>query len=113
MEIQIQKDYSSRSLAIWLFRGSQPWDKSPEMVAKPVEFEWREISESEPFSGPTLRIPLREARAWLDALKLALDREGEAVPNEHRQAGKMEAMDAHLSDMRRLVYKQQGIPFSK
>jgi hypothetical protein len=75
--------------------------------AKPINLEWEEV---EPFNlrdeAATLRIPSIHAAPFLEGWAEALRAAGVKPSHLH---GQIEAMQAHLQDMRALVFKT-GMP---
>ena len=72
--------------------------------AKPINLEFTEVEEGAAFE-PTLKIPGEECRSFLASMAEALREKG-IKPEESKLEGKVEALQNHLKDMRRLVFKE-------
>jgi len=71
-------------------------------AAKPVELEFVEIPEGTEML-PTLWLPRHIAEDFIEELYKALTTFGKKSDGEHKLAGKLEATQYHLQDLRQLL----------
>lgn len=72
-------------------------------VAKPVTLEFEDLkNEGDPFE-PTFKLNHIEAEFFLNAWKEALEPVGKKREREIRMKAKMDAMEEHLKDLRRII----------
>jgi len=75
-------------------------------VAKPVKLEWVEHEEGGDIEAPTLKFDRYASEDFMKAMAEALDQQGIKTENDHKIKGLLEAKEAHLQDMRTLVFKK-------
>lgn len=72
-------------------------------LAKPVNIIFEEMVEAGNVK-PSIELPYNVADEFLQALMQALNNKGIKPPEQSFLAGKLEATDLHLEDMRNVVY---------
>ena len=77
------------------------------LVAKPMILEWEE-QDGDAFKlpEPSLTIPHHLKDDFMQAFAEALSSKGIATANQHNLEGALEAKNAHLKDLRELLFSQ-------
>lgn len=96
IQVLIRKDHWRGSVGIQ-FRSRRD---GKTFIAKPVQLVFEERTDRCQPSEPTLEIDDELAPSFFQALAEALDERGVKTENDHVVAGKLEAMKAHLEDVR-------------
>lgn len=94
-------DYSTGK-NVWIV--NKTGDKT--LVAKPFVIKFEE-GDSCGCVEPTMRLSGELGEEFLKAFAEALDRSDIKTDNDFKIKGLLEAKDAHLQDMRRLVFKEE------
>lgn len=78
-------------------------------VAKTMVLEFEDVGDQSGLIAlpePSIRVPGNISDEFMKAFVDAADDLGIPKPSEQRNEGKLEAMEKHLEDMRRLVFKK-------
>ena len=100
IKVYIRNSDYGNGKSIWIV--SRIGEKT--MVAKPITFEMVEVNNNA-ISDPTIRLSGEFETEFLGAFAEALDNSGVKTDNDHKIKGLLEAKDAHLQDMRKLVFQ--------
>jgi len=100
MRIEIERDVSLRAVSFWFIK-SMPGER--EIIAEPVELVWREVSDTGQEISPTLTLPYREARSFMEGMIKALEAHGVETESRSYERGQLEAQGRHLGDLRSML----------
>lgn len=89
---------------IYIYR---PLCRGKTQIVKPIALELEEIGEGTNPAAPTLRLNRFEGEELLKSFAEACDERGIKTDNDHKIRGLLEAKEAHLQDMRRLVFEEK------
>ncbi len=77
-------------------------------LVMPMKFELKK-REKDSLIKPTLSIPGNMAIIFMKSLAEALDGQGVKTENDFKLQGKIDSMNLHLEDMRKIAFKQLDI----
>ena len=102
MKVYIHNNYAT--MAVDIYFTDEIGQKR--YIAKPMKIVFEEFNPVEcKLHEPSLRIDDEVSRDFLKAFAEALDGQDIKTDNDHKIKGLLEAKEAHLQDMRKLVFK--------
>lgn len=112
LNIFYQEDFSGGPCKVFCVRSgfSSQWpDEYMTLTIQGVPI-WHKFDSSSVMGiKPFLQLPFRMPEEFFKAMAITLDIKAIKTPNDDKMAGLLEAKDKHLEDMRKLVFKNQGI----
>ena len=102
VEIALREQFHTGGYGLWIMVNKD----GKRYVAKPVEFEFEEVSECFRLPDSTFQFTTKgDARTFLQDLSNELNNQG-MKPNNDAVHGELKSIKIHLEDMRKLVFNK-------